>query len=270
MAAVVQHFVDFMVGPRYQDQRVVDWPLTDWKIAVIITALYVVGVDVGRRIMRNRKPVNVKNFSQLHNLIMFFLSLYMVIETVTQAYVNFGWGKKLNIWGNFAEPGDTFSPSGYRLARVIWIHYLSKVYEFTDTLIMILKKNDRQISFLHVYHHASTFFPCWWAAINFAPGGDVWFICALNSFVHVVMYGYYLLAASGVKVPEQLKKGITTMQMVQFGLLNLQTLYGLFGPHNYRPRIVVVLALFQSIVFMSLFYSFYRQAYNKKPAKKQA
>lgn len=44
----------------------------------------VVGVDVGRRIMRNRKPVNVKNFSQLHNLIMFFLSLYMVIETVTQ------------------------------------------------------------------------------------------------------------------------------------------------------------------------------------------
>jgi hypothetical protein len=132
------------------------------------------------------------------------------------------------------------------------------VYEFTDTLIMILKKNDRQISFLHVYHHASTFFPCWWAAINFAPGGDVWFICALNSFVHVCMYGYYLLAASGIKVSASVKKSITTLQMVQFGLLNLQTLYGAFGPHNYRPRIVVVLALIQSVVFMSLFYSFYR------------
>ena len=44
----------------------------------------VLGVDLGRRIMRNRKPVNVKNFAQLHNLIMFFLSLYMVIETVVQ------------------------------------------------------------------------------------------------------------------------------------------------------------------------------------------
>ena len=26
---------------------------------------------------------------------------------------------------------------------------------------MVLKKNERQISFLHIYHHATTFFPCW-------------------------------------------------------------------------------------------------------------
>ena len=36
-----------------------------------------------------------------------------------------------------------------------------QAYEFTDTLIMVLKKNERQISFLHIYHHATTFFPCW-------------------------------------------------------------------------------------------------------------
>jgi hypothetical protein len=44
-----------------------------------------------------------------------------------QSYKNFGWGKNLKLWGNEAEPGDVFSASGYRLARVIWIHYLSKV-----------------------------------------------------------------------------------------------------------------------------------------------
>ena len=38
-----------------------------------------------------------------------------------------------------------------------------QAYEFTDTLIMVLKKNERQISFLHIYHHATTFFPCWCA-----------------------------------------------------------------------------------------------------------
>ena len=63
----------------------------------------------------------------------------------------------------------------------------TQAYEFVDTAIMILKKNNRQITLLHVYHHASTFFPCWWSAVNFAPGGDVWFICALNSSVHVAM-----------------------------------------------------------------------------------
>ena len=39
----------------------------------------------------------------------------------------------------------------------------------------------------HVYHHSTVVFPCWWAAVNFAPGGDVYFTCALNSFVHVLM-----------------------------------------------------------------------------------
>ena len=183
---------------------------------------------------------------------------------MSQAYHTFGWAHSFRPWGNVAEPGARFSPSGRRLARVIWVHYLSKVYEFTDTAIMILKKNERQISFLHVYHHASTFFPCWWAAINFAPGGDVWFICALNSAVHVFMYAYYLFASTGVTVPAGVKKSITTVQMVQFALLNAQALYGTFWATYYRPRVVVVLALIQSVVFMALFYNFYRQAYAAK------
>ena len=47
---------------------------------------------------------------------------------VVQAYINFGWGSQFRPWGNMTEPGATFSPSGYRLARVIWIHYISKVH----------------------------------------------------------------------------------------------------------------------------------------------
>lgn len=32
-----------------------------------------------------------------------------------------------------------------------------QAYEFTDTFIMVLKRNDRQITFLHLYHHATIF-----------------------------------------------------------------------------------------------------------------
>ena len=109
-----------------------------------------------------------------------------------------------------------------------------------------------------------------WAAVNFAPGGDVYFICALNSFVHVLMYGYYLASSTGVKVPNFFKKSITRVQMIQFGLLNAQALYGVFVASYYRPRIVVVMALVQSVVFMSLFANFYRQAYKKSAAAKKA
>ena len=44
----------------------------------------VLGVRAGQRLMRNRKPFNMKMFSILHNTVMFLLSLYMVIETMTQ------------------------------------------------------------------------------------------------------------------------------------------------------------------------------------------
>lgn len=41
-------------------------------------------MDLGKRLMRNRKPVNVKAFAMAHNFVMFSASLYMVIETVRQ------------------------------------------------------------------------------------------------------------------------------------------------------------------------------------------
>ena len=36
---------------------------------------------------------------------------------------------------------------------------------------MILKRNYRQVSFLHVYHH-STIFTIWWLVTYTAPGGE--------------------------------------------------------------------------------------------------
>jgi hypothetical protein len=47
-----------------------------------------------------------------------------------QAAENIGWFRADggSIWGNMAEaPGKPFSRSGHRLARVLYIHYLSKV-----------------------------------------------------------------------------------------------------------------------------------------------
>lgn len=45
------------------------------------------GVLVGVRYMRDRKPVKVAAFAQLHNLFMALLSLWMTVETVTQVWI---------------------------------------------------------------------------------------------------------------------------------------------------------------------------------------
>ncbi|MCO5570130.1 hypothetical protein L7F22_023847 [Adiantum nelumboides] len=67
-------------------------------------------------------------------------------------------------------------------------------------VIMVLKHNVRQITVLHVYHHISVAF-IWWMIAHHAPGGDAYLSAALNSFVHVFMYLYYLLSALWRDVP---------------------------------------------------------------------
>ena len=61
----------------------------------------------------------------------------------------------------------------------------------------------------------------------------------------------------GVKVPKALKQSITIVQMLQFGLFFTHALYGLLIAQSYRPMIVVVLCIFQAIVFASLFGHFF-------------
>lgn len=214
-------------------------------------------------LMKNRPAMRVRRFAALHNAILFLLSLYMCIETVWQSYRNFNWGKKFSLWCNAYEAGPAeFSPSGKALARVLWIHYVSKAYEFVDTMIMVLKKNNRQISFLHVYHHATTFFPVWWSVIRYGPGGESWFCCALNSFIHVMMYGYYFVSTFGFKA-KFMKPFVTYSQMTQFLLFISQALYLLLAD-CYKPRLVVVYLLFQCVIFFILFADFARKTYGRK------
>lgn len=70
-------------------------------------------------------------------------------------------------------------------------------------------------------------------------------------------YGYYLLASMGVKVPKAVKQSVTVVQLTQFGLFFAHALYGLLIAQSYRPLIVVVLCIFQAIVFASLFGHFF-------------
>eukprot|EP00041_Stephanoeca_diplocostata_P004507 m.46348 g.46348 ORF g.46348 m.46348 type:complete len:114 (+) comp15158_c0_seq4:566-907(+) len=90
---------------------------------------------------------------------------YMSTATLYYAFDNFNWWSSFSPFCNAVDqtPFSEARPSTEKLAFVLWLHYVSKAYEFMDTFIMIAKKNFRQITFLHVYHHATTFFPvCKW------------------------------------------------------------------------------------------------------------
>jgi hypothetical protein len=278
---------EWLTGPYGPDPRVAGWPLLDPVSPWAISLLYLVGIAAGTRLMRRREAFTLRTFSLVHNALLLGLSLFMATECVLAAGAHFGW------WGPNARPGARYlcvdpataervmTPTARRLARVLYIHYLSKAYEFVDTFIMVFKKKHKQISFLHVYHHATTFAPVWYHVVKYHAGGEAWVCCALNSAIHVLMYSYYLLSALYPASTKQqgfgglvqaylrrVKPLMTYSQMGQFLILMAQGAYLLTT--DYVPKIQPFYLLVQCAIFFGLFANFALQEYGGSRRKKRA
>eukprot|EP00656_Telonema_subtile_P010919 TRINITY_DN15323_c0_g1_i1.p1 TRINITY_DN15323_c0_g1~~TRINITY_DN15323_c0_g1_i1.p1 ORF type:complete len:132 (-),score=18.40 TRINITY_DN15323_c0_g1_i1:15-410(-) len=72
---------------------------------------------------------------------------------------------KYTVWNN---PVKNENVNDWRMAKIIWIYYISKLPEFGDTFLMVLKHNYHQVSFLHLYHH-STVFVIWFVVCLVGP-----------------------------------------------------------------------------------------------------
>jgi len=233
---------------------------TPWQ-TVVITIAFLVAVYLGKRFMRNRKPFELKEIIIIHNLILVIMSAYMCIGMVYEVF-----DKKYKYHCNDLDS----SPAGWPMAKYLWLFYFSKIVEFGDTFIMVFRKKDDQISFLHLYHH-STIYLTWWFGVYYGPGGESYFGATLNSFVHVWMYGYYTLAALGFR-DIWWKKYLTQFQMLQFIVNILHALYGvLFCPDSCNfPRMLGYMMVVYMLSLYLLFASFYSNRYAaSKKEKKQ-
>ena len=78
---------------------------------------------------------------------------------------------------------------------------------------MFLRHKFRQVSTLHVYHHASMLLLSDIGA-SIYPMGFMVSGLMMNALVHVFLYAYYGLAAAGR--PPQWRRRLTEMQIIQF------------------------------------------------------
>merc|ERR1711953_1602285 len=145
------------------------------------------------------------------------------------------------------------------LKQVYFVYWVTKVVELSDTVFMILRHKFRQVSPLHVYHHATMLILseigyrkyCWAA---FAMP------LMLNAFVHVVLYLYYGLTAIGIHPPW--KKQLTEIQIIQFFIDLVHASIGLLH-HNFCTWSIMY-ALSMIYLFGSFYYrTYYLKAKNK-------
>lgn len=120
------------------------------------------------------------------------------------------------------DPTDAGRLWNQGLAYYGWIFYLSKFYEVIDTAIILAK--GKRSSTLQTYHHTGAML-CMWAGIRYM-GQPIWIFVLVNSFIHAMMYTYYTLTALHVRVPNAIKRSLTSMQITQF-------IFGTFSASSY-------------------------------------
>ncbi|KAL4000467.1 hypothetical protein ACER0C_008238 [Sarotherodon galilaeus] len=245
------------------DKRTDPWLLVYSPVPVtLIFLLYLFIIWAGPRLMKHREPFELKVVLIVYNFTMVGLSVYMCHEFLVTSWL-------LN-YSLLCQPVDySTSPLAMRMARVCWWFFFSKVIELSDTLLIILRKKNNQLTFLHVYHHSTMIFN-WWSGVKYVAGGQSFFIGLINTFVHVIMYSYYGLAALGPHMQKYLwwKRYLTSLQLVQFLLILVHTAYNLFADCNY-PDAMNAVVVGYCITLIILFSNFYYQSYLRKTKKQK-
>uniref|UniRef100_A0A672QR43 Elongation of very long chain fatty acids protein n=1 Tax=Sinocyclocheilus grahami TaxID=75366 RepID=A0A672QR43_SINGR len=239
-----------------QNTRVRGWLLLDsYTPTFLLTITYLLTIYLGTKYMKNRPPYSLKHVLLLYNFSLTMLSLYMLVELISSVWSA---GYRLQCQG-LHESGE----ADIRVAKVLWWYYFSKLIEFLDTIFIVLRKKNNQISFLHVYHHASMF-NIWWCVLNWIPCGQSFFGPTLNSFIHILMYSYYGLST----IPSMhkylwWKRYLTQAQLVQFLLTITHTVSAWVVPCGF-PLGCLKFQTFYMCTLVALFVNFYMQTYRKR------
>ncbi|XP_042910732.1 very long chain fatty acid elongase 4-like isoform X2 [Parasteatoda tepidariorum] len=130
----------------------------------------------------------------------------------------------------------------------------------------VLRKKQRQVSFLHVFHHSSIIIIAWGVIGTKSAAHYSCVAAGLNSFVHVCTYSYYALSACGDKMQDIInskKKYLTFLQVLQFWIILAYIMWSkLSGCEVINAwNMVIIVFLF---ILMLLFADFYSKNYRKK------
>ncbi|GFQ92421.1 elongation of very long chain fatty acids protein 7 [Trichonephila clavata] len=212
---------------------------------------------LGPSIMKNRKPFDLRTLMIVYNfsiVIAYTFSLTLLICLAFYA----------DAMQKVCEP--TIIRKGhytYWAATAGWVIYVLKYIEYCDTIFFVLRKKYHLITNLHVIHHAAL--PLiGWVFIRTERSGFQFIPAGINSFVHIVMYTYYGLAAMEKKL--WWKEHLTKFQMVQFVVIILFVIVivPLSGCKTTQHGIYIEITA--AAIFLALFYNFYIKTY-KKPLK---
>lgn len=227
------------------------------------------GVSVETIQKRAKDNVVLKWWAMIHNLMLTWLSLAMMLGVFVEVYLAFHAAMakhgsmdllslRQGLYDVLCDPSYD-----YRKSRLMWwcyIFYASKYVELFDTLLLLLRRSD--LIFLHWFHHAVVPFLFWWYMET--AHTHQWVLVVANSFVHTPMYYYYYLAIAHPSYKPWWRLYITLCQIFQF-VIDLTSSYLWVYWSSLHPTgcsgslFGVFLGNFIGFSFLILFIRFYLQ-----------
>uniref|UniRef100_A0A146LSJ0 Elongation of very long chain fatty acids protein n=1 Tax=Lygus hesperus TaxID=30085 RepID=A0A146LSJ0_LYGHE len=246
------------------DPRTKDLPLMGGPIPVILLLIcfnYFI-TTLGPALMKDRPPFELKKPMIVYNALQVVVNAWMVHMGMTRIWLTGQYGM-----GCF--PVDrSESPDAMLTTKMVYVYFLTKLSDLTDTVFMVLRKKNVQISFLHQYHHIGMAMAGWVAAALIPGGSHVLFFGTINCFVHTVMYFYYLVTILKPEYRQStIKRRITELQLAQFVITTIHAIAGMLTPDCEFPTWALTIFIPQDIFMFALFWDFYVKTYLKPKAK---
>lgn len=255
---LIEVFYEYIEETR--DARTLKWPLVSVTALVIILFNYFYFIfGCGVRYMKNRQPYDLKNIIRLYNVFQILANSILVYYWLKNQFYNY-----------ITCPTPLTQPESFKLqaANLIWWTYMLKIVDLIETFFFVLRKKNRQISFLHVHHHAATVFMTW-LSVRYYPQGISCIAYVLNCSVHVVMYTYYFLSSINSTIQRIInpyKSILTSIQIAQLVLIVSCLLRFIFADCG-EPKTLLWIALLNVVINLYFFYDFYQNNYSKSKRK---
>lgn len=141
--------------------------------------------------------------------------------------------------------------------------FFSQNLELTDTVFMVLRHRTRQITWLHVYHHASMVLLGDYS--NNVRWPSIALYLGVNSIIHIILYFYYGLTAAWPNAARpSWRRRLTEAQLLQFFVLLVFVVEG-YLHHGFCPYGIAF-----DLTMIVLFGNFYYFAYLRPKSAKMA
>lgn len=140
-------------------------------IVVSFVLLFIFGIyllivtKLGPIFMKTRNPFNVTPLVRIYNIFQVFVCLIYVSRAYFIGFTfEFLW--KCERFDGLNDHAKLEATVGF------WLFLLLRIFEFTETFFFVLRKKQKQASFLHIFHHIGSVLMTWLFIV--ADAGNGW------------------------------------------------------------------------------------------------